>query len=266
MDYVAHMQGMLKVLGCYRPPRYESRDIVVNGVKQGVMYTLSIKGIPTEDGPKIMSLHVETRRESTKEAIQETARLAILHLAMRHAAELRRTVFRLYPAASKTAGAAPVMQHPLVEGDQEDAAMAQLASFALAQACFAHRTAAELGRRQVALDATLERIAQLERTQAAQLEKIAEQSGALHVAGQRIDELEKAFFAGSPRDEDLVLEEEEEAPPVQEQQKQQPEEEEDAKSQAPEQSEPLQEKEEAAAAPVGSAPIVYIRLRRRDGM
>jgi hypothetical protein len=89
MDYVAHMQGMLKVLGCYRPPRYESRDIVVNGVKQGVMYTLSIKGIPTEDGPKIMSLHVETRRESTKEAIQETARLAILHLAMRHAAELR---------------------------------------------------------------------------------------------------------------------------------------------------------------------------------
>jgi hypothetical protein len=184
---------------------------------------------------------------------------------MRHAAELRRTVFRLYPAASKTAGAAPVMQHPLVEGDQEDATTAQLARFALAQACFAHRTAAELGRRQLALDAALERIGQLKRTQAAQLEKIAEQSGALHVAGQRIDELEKAFFAGSPRDEDLMLEEEVEAPPVQEQQ-QQPEEEEDAKSQAPEQSEPRQENEEAAAAPIGSAPIVYIRLRRRDGM
>jgi hypothetical protein len=216
MDYVVHLQQILRVLGCYRPPVYMSRDNVVNGVKNGVIYTLTLYRIASEEDGASKSFAFQTRRESMEEAIQETARLAILDLARDQAAELATTVYRLHPAAQT--GEAPALQHPRGEGE-EDASVEQLASFS-------HRTATELAHVQVAMNAALERIDQLERTQAAAelartqaaleaaQEKIAEQSGALHVAQQKIAELEKALFAGSPRDENLVLEEEE-APPVQ---------------------------------------------------
>ena len=291
MDYVAHLEEMLKVLGCYRPPVYVSRDHAVNSVTQGVIYTLTVTN---EDEP-IRSFSFATRRESSEEAIQETARLAVLHLARVHATELAGTVYRLYPAASGT-GAAPRLQLPLVEGE-EDATAAQMARLALAQACFADRAAAELGRTQVALDAAQERIADLERAQAsldaarkritelsrahaerkrmselrsAQADelkearkRIAQLRSELDAARKRIADLEEAFFQDSPDEEDLTAEEE---VPVQDLTVQP--EEADAHSEAPAQSEPVQEDPDEvlqAAAALVSAPTLYYTRRRGRG-
>ncbi|KAK1649945.1 hypothetical protein QYE76_067750 [Lolium multiflorum] len=218
MDYQTHMEEMLQFLRSYHSPVYGSRDNFINGVKHGVIYTLTLDPILKGDETTVMPVSFETRRDSEQEAIQETARLALLHLANHHAAELKSTVFRLYPGASHP-GADPRPQRPLVEG-KEDATVAQLASFALAQASFAHTTAAQLGRTQD----------NLSRVHARQPQSCAELSNIkyeLAAAQTRIAELEDAFFHGNQEDEEVMVEA---APPVQEQPV-----EEDADSDVPEQ-------------------------------
>jgi hypothetical protein len=250
MDYQTHMEQMLQFLGSYHSPVYGSRDNFINGLKHGVIYTLTLDPILKGDETTVMPVSFETRRDSEQEAIQETARLALLHLANHHAAELKNTVFRLYPGASHP-GADPRLQRPLVEG-KEDATVAQLASFALAQASFAHTTAAQLGR-------TQDNLSRVQAALRAARRRVAELSNVkyeLTAAQTRIAELEDAFFHGNPEDEEVMVEA---APPVQEQPV-----EEDADSDVPEQEED-EELLQPAPAPVPAPVLYYTRRRGRDG-
>lgn len=124
--FATELWKLLQLLGGYDRPLYQSTNWITFGRIQGMHIKMTIYAREKTKASHPMYFHA--RRAAEEDGIQETSRLAMLHLCHIHANELNDAVFYLHPRAQVVDHLA---QYSAI--DEGDATIVHLARFVTAQ-------------------------------------------------------------------------------------------------------------------------------------